>query len=117
MPRSVSLVGLARRGVIPQNNSTRECFFCDPVVLVLNAEYRRELGMPVDLVLFTDWGKVFPKPGALAFSELHGSAGVGFRFKTRSSVVMRMDFGFSPEGVRFWWAFSDIFRGFLHNLY
>jgi len=27
MPRSVSLVGLARRGVIPQNNSTSECYF------------------------------------------------------------------------------------------
>jgi len=33
MPRSVSLVGLARRGVIPQNNSTSKCSFCDPVVL------------------------------------------------------------------------------------
>jgi hypothetical protein len=27
MPRSVSLVGLAPTGVIPQNNSTRECSF------------------------------------------------------------------------------------------
>jgi hypothetical protein len=27
MPRSVSLVGLARRGVFPQNNSTPECYF------------------------------------------------------------------------------------------
>src|SRR5437773_2831156 len=34
MPRSVSLVGLARRGVIPQNNSTSECSFCDPVIVV-----------------------------------------------------------------------------------
>jgi outer membrane protein assembly factor BamA len=91
--------------------------FYDNNSLVLNAEYRRELGMPIDLVLFTDWGKVFRKPGALALSELHGSGGIGFRFKTRSSVVMRIDVGASPEGVRFWWSFSDIFRGFLHNLY
>jgi uncharacterized protein (TIGR03437 family) len=27
MPRSASLVGLTQRGVIPQNNSTRECSF------------------------------------------------------------------------------------------
>jgi hypothetical protein len=27
MPRSASLVGLARTGVIPQNNSTSECSF------------------------------------------------------------------------------------------
>src|SRR5215831_10060307 len=33
MPRSASLVGLARKGGIPQNNSTTECSFCDPVVL------------------------------------------------------------------------------------
>jgi hypothetical protein len=26
-------VALARRGVFPQNNSTQECFFYDPVVL------------------------------------------------------------------------------------
>ena len=33
MPRSVSLVGLAQSGVIPQNNSTSECSFYDLVVL------------------------------------------------------------------------------------
>ena len=33
MPRSASLVGLARRGVIPQNKFIPKCFFCDPVVL------------------------------------------------------------------------------------
>jgi hypothetical protein len=31
--RSVSLVGLAPTSVIPQNNSTTECSFCDPVVV------------------------------------------------------------------------------------
>jgi hypothetical protein len=36
MPRSVSLVGLARTGVIPQNNSTSDCSFYDPVVLGLD---------------------------------------------------------------------------------
>ena len=33
MPQSVSAVGLAPRGVIPQNNSTLECPFCNTVVL------------------------------------------------------------------------------------
>jgi outer membrane protein assembly factor BamA len=91
--------------------------FYDNNSLILNAEYRRELGLPIDMALFTDWGKVFPKPGALGFSNLHGAGGIGFRFKTRSAVIMRIDVGFSPEGVRFWWTFNDIFRGFLHNLY
>jgi hypothetical protein len=31
--REASLLGLARKGVIPQNNSKTECLFCDPVVL------------------------------------------------------------------------------------
>jgi len=91
--------------------------FYDNNSLLFNAEYRRELGSPMDLAIFTDWGKVFPKPGDIGFSDMHGSAGVGLRFKTRASVVMRIDVGFSPEGVKFWWAFSDIFRGFHGNLY
>ena len=33
MPRNVSLAGLARRGVFPQNNSTPKCSLYDPVVL------------------------------------------------------------------------------------
>src|SRR3954454_1681740 len=33
--RSVSPVGLAPTALIPQNNLTSDCFFCDPVVLVL----------------------------------------------------------------------------------
>jgi hypothetical protein len=91
--------------------------FYDNNAMIFNAEYRRELTIPLDLALFTDWGKVFPKPGALGFSNLHGSGGIGLRFKTRSDVVMRLDVGFSDEGVKFWWSFNDIFRGFLHNLY
>jgi hypothetical protein len=47
MPQSASPVGLARRGVIPQNNSTRECFVCDPVVLEAGTEYT-ELGDSAD---------------------------------------------------------------------
>lgn len=85
--------------------------------IILNAEYRRELGLPIDFVVFTDWGKVFSRPGHLGFGEMHGSGGVGLRFKSRSDLVMRIDVGFSPEGVRFWWVFSDLFRGFLRNLY
>jgi len=44
MPRSVSLVGLAQRGVIPQNNSTLKCSFCDPVVLGIQLCRARQAG-------------------------------------------------------------------------
>src|SRR5215831_8760221 len=33
MPRSASPVGLARRVLRPQNNSTPDCYFYDPVVI------------------------------------------------------------------------------------
>ena len=33
MPQSASPVGLARSGVIPQNNYITKCLFYDPVVL------------------------------------------------------------------------------------
>jgi ABC-type antimicrobial peptide transport system permease subunit len=33
MPRSASLVGLARKGVIPQNNSISNCFVFNTVIL------------------------------------------------------------------------------------
>ena len=54
MPRSDSLVGLARRGVIPQNKFTPKCFY-DPVVLVKrliacrNQLYRETGTYPDDL--------------------------------------------------------------------
>jgi hypothetical protein len=66
MPRSVSLVGLAQRGVIPQNNSTLECSFCDPVVLkacefvhLVNEAHRRPT--------LIRWSAVGLAAGALLF--------------------------------------------------
>ena len=52
MPRSVSLVGLARKGVIPQNNSTTECFFYDPVVLG-RIQKRPRHSTPADVAIAT----------------------------------------------------------------
>jgi hypothetical protein len=42
MPRSVSLVGLARKGVIPQNNSITKCSFYDPVVIAARGKSQPE---------------------------------------------------------------------------
>ena len=46
---------------------------------------------------------------------LHGAGGFGLRFKTREATVMRIDFGFSPDGVKFWWTFNSLQRAFLRN--
>ncbi|MBI4890716.1 MAG: BamA/TamA family outer membrane protein [Acidobacteria bacterium] len=79
---------------------------------VTNLEYRWEVAPALALAFFADAGRVSNKPGDLAISGMHGSAGVGLRFKSRNALAMRIDVGFSPQGVQFWWTFSDLFRRF-----
>ena len=54
--------------------------------------------------------KVTRRKTDLDFSDLDYSGGIGFRFKVRNSVIMRIDFAGSREGFRFMWTFSDIFK-------
>ncbi len=79
---------------------------------VTNVEYRWEVAPALALAFFADAGRVSNKPGELAISGMHGSAGAGLRFKSRNALAMRIDVGFSPQGVQFWWTFSDLFRRF-----
>lgn len=83
--------------------------------LVGNAEYRWEVAPALSMALFADAGRVSDKPGHLAVGGLHGAGGIGFRFKSRNAVVMRVDVGFSTQGVQFWWTFSDAFQRFFPN--
>lgn len=83
--------------------------FHDNNVLVMNAEYRWEVASGFDMALFADGGKVFRNLGQLDFNALERSAGFGLRFKTRSSVAMRLDTGFSREGMQVWLKFGNIF--------
>lgn len=80
--------------------------------LVGNAEYRWEVAPGLAMALFADAGRVSDKPGHMALGDLHGAGGIGLRFKSRNALVMRIDVGFSPQGVHFWWTFSDAFRRF-----
>jgi len=80
--------------------------------LVGNVEYRWEVATGLGMALFADAGRVSDKAGHLALGDLHGSGGFGLRFKSRSAVIMRIDVGFSPQGVNFWWTFSDAFKRF-----
>jgi hypothetical protein len=81
----------------------------DNNALILSAEYRWELASALDMALFTDAGRVFEKPGQIGLNNLRYSAGFGFRAKTRDAVVMRLDFGFSREGVNVWFKFYNAF--------
>ncbi len=83
--------------------------FTDNNSLALNAEYRWEVAPALEMALFADGGKVFHRPGELNFNHVEGAGGFGFRFKSRDSVAMRLDFGFSREGFQVWFRFSDIY--------
>ena len=63
----------------------------------------------LDVAMFTDAGNVFARPGLIGFRNMEYSGGLGFRFKTRDAVVLRVDVAGSREGIRIWFATSNIF--------
>lgn len=87
----------------------RQFRFYDNNLLVTNAEYRWEVNSGLDMALFADAGKVFHRHANLNFKDLEGAAGFGMRFKSRHSVFMRWDVGFSHEGVQIWVKFNNVF--------
>ncbi len=84
--------------------------FNDPNALVLNAEYRWEIFSGLDGALFYDAGKVMPRAGHLALSQMKGSAGFGLRANVRNQTFLRLDVGFSREGFMIWFKFNDAFN-------
>jgi len=84
--------------------------FSDNNSLVLSGEYRWAIFSGCDGALFVDAGKVFPRRGQLNFNDLEGSAGFGLRFNARNRTFMRVDVGFSHEGVQVWFKFNDMFQ-------
>ena len=96
----------------------RQFRFYDNNSLLFNGEYRYEVTQRIDVAVFTDWGKVFPRPGQMAFSDMRGSAGFGIRLRSGGPNMIRFDVGFGPGGVNFWFSFNDIFQGYSrHSLY
>jgi outer membrane protein assembly factor BamA len=83
--------------------------FRDNNSLVLSSEYRWEVATPLDMAVFVDAGRVFDRPSALGLNNLKYTGGFGFRAKTRDTVVMRLDLGFSKEGWQLWFKFYNAF--------
>lgn len=83
--------------------------FYDDNSLLLNAEYRWHVVNTLDMALFADGGKVFPRRGQLNFSHLEGDGGIGFRFNIRGRQFMRLDVAKSREGFQVWVKFNDVF--------
>jgi outer membrane protein assembly factor BamA len=83
--------------------------FYDDNLVALNAEYRWESFSGLDMALFADGGKVFPRRAQWNLKDLEADVGFGFRFNVRNSVFMRIDVGFSHEGFQLWLKFNNVF--------
>jgi hypothetical protein len=83
--------------------------FRDTDLLYLSAEYRWEPSQFVEFALFYDTGKVFSDKDDFDFNDLEDSYGIGMRIKTLSSVVFRIDLGFSDEDTQIRFKFSSSF--------
>ncbi len=83
--------------------------FYDDNSFLMTAEYRWEVFTGLDMAVFTDAGKVFPKRSQLNFKDLESAVGFGFRFNARNNVFMRVDVGFSHEGFQVWFKFNNAF--------
>jgi outer membrane protein assembly factor BamA len=83
--------------------------FTGPNAVVYNAEYRWEIFSGLDGALFFDAGKVMFHRGHLGMADLEVSPGFGFRFNARNQTFIRLDVGFSHEGVGVWLKFNDPF--------
>src|SRR5437867_835071 len=83
--------------------------FSDKNVLSLTGEYRWEAFSGLDMALWADGGKVFPRHAQLNFANLEASYGFGLPFNALDRTFIRLDVGFSREGVQIWFKFNDVF--------
>ena len=83
--------------------------FYDNNSFVINGEYRWHVVSLLDMAVFGDAGKVFPRRGGLNFSNLKADGGVGFRFNVKGQPFMRVDIAASEEGVQVLLKFDQIF--------
>ena len=88
----------------------REFRFRDKNIFMINGEYRFEAFSGLDMALFADWGDVGSTWNDIDFRDLKNDIGIGFRFNTYKSVVLRFDIARSKqEGVRFVTSWSGAF--------
>ena len=87
----------------------REFRFRDRNSLLLTAEYRWEAWWALDPALFVDAGKVASHRDDLDLSDLEVSYGIGFRFHSTNSFIMRLDLAKSREGFIPFLRFDHVF--------
>ncbi|MEZ5400495.1 MAG: BamA/TamA family outer membrane protein [Bryobacteraceae bacterium] len=77
--------------------------------IVTTAEYRWEVFPALDMALYGDAGKVFDQLREFDLRHSATSFGLGFRIKNRGRVVVRLDTGYSREGLQVWVKFRNAF--------
>jgi outer membrane protein assembly factor BamA len=88
----------------------RERRFTDENALLFNIEYRYEIFAALDMAVFYDAGTVAREREGLSLGDMKTNYGLGFRFGTRASTIMRFDIGLgSGEGVRYFLKFGPVF--------
>jgi outer membrane protein assembly factor BamA len=80
-------------------------------MFVFNAEYRWILFKDLSAAAFADMGKVLPRISAWRESPWRTSCGAGIRLNAHP-MFLRLDIGFSSEGVQTWLKFENIFSLF-----
>ena len=83
--------------------------FRDRNMILLNAEYRAEIWMALDLALFVDAGKVVGDKRDINLRDLATNYGFGLRVKTALSTFLRADFAFGGEGFHTAITFDNVF--------
>ncbi len=82
--------------------------FLDKAMALTSIEYRAHLYKRLGGVLFVDAGRVWPNLSHFNFSNWHSNWGVGLRYSTANFLV-RLDTGFSGEGMRIFFNFGQVF--------
>lgn len=83
--------------------------FYDNNMIAVSAEYQWRAYQFLDLALFADAGKVFPRRAQWNFKDVESSVGFGLRFNLRGDHILRADVGFSHEGFQVWLRYNNIF--------
>ena len=84
--------------------------FRDLHSILATVEYRWYVQEYVEMALFYDAGKVVPRRRDLDFSGLKSDVGIGLRFHTPRTTVLRFEVARSNEGIRLIFGFGAAIR-------
>jgi hypothetical protein len=84
--------------------------FRDRHSILATAEYRWYVQEYVEMAVFYDAGKVVPRKGDLDFTGLKSDVGIGLRFHTPGTTVLRLEAARSNEGLRLIFGFGPAIK-------